>query len=612
MSTSTPSDPVPSVKTLPTKTGVYLMKDSRGKVIYVGKAVNLRSRALSYFRDSGDDRPLVGLLRREVRKVDFVLTETEKEALILENNLIKQFKPRYNINLKDDKNFVCLKFDLSKPFPRLEIVRRFERDDALYFGPYSSAKSARMTFRQINSFFPLRKCPDTVFRRRLRPCLNHQIGQCLAPCCGYVEQDAYRELVNEATMFLRGKNKELIGRLKAGMSKAASEMDFEKAAKLRDRIAAIETTIEGQKITEARFIDRDVFGYAQAGGHVQIDVMFVRNGRLEDFASYGFRRPEIPPDEVFSSFLSQFYGSNRFVPDELLLPREIDDMEVLAEWLSEIRGKKVAVRQPKRGQGLRLVEMAMNNAELSLKAGIASAGPEVLAETLRIELRLSGAPRTVECFDISNIGGDYATGACVRFKDGLPEKAGYRHYRVKTVSGIDDYSMLREVLTRRFTRGKEDRDLPDLATIDGGKGHLGVAESVLRELQLDEPELLAIAKGRDAKGAGRRGTGERFFRPGMATAIVLEPGGRASKFLRRVRDEAHRFAISYHRKLRSEAYKHGELDGVRGLGPARKKALFSRFGSVEAMRQATVEELGSVKGISRTLAAAVRARLDSD
>jgi len=457
------------------------MKDARGKVIYVGKAVNLRSRALSYFRDSGDARPFARLLRDKVRKVDFVLTDTEKEALILENNLIKQFRPRYNINLKDDKNFVCLKFDTSRPFPRLEIVRRFQKDDALYFGPYSSARSARMTFRQINSFLPLRKCPDTVFRRRLRPCLNHQIGQCLAPCCGYVDESTYGELVSEAAMFLRGKNRELVNRLKERMAEAASGMEFERAAKLRDRIAAVEATIETQKITEARFIDRDVFGYAEEGGTVQVDVMLVRSGRLEDFASYSFRRPELSADEVFNSFLGQFYSANRFVPDEVLLPKDIEDVEVLADWLSEMRGKKVKVRRPKRGQGVRLVEMAMNNATLSLKARIASAGPEVLSEALREGLQLSDAPRTVECFDISNIGGSYATGACVRFMDGLPEKTGYRHYRIKTVEGIDDYSMLAEVLTRRITRGLKDKDLPDLVMLDGGKGHLSAAESVLRK-----------------------------------------------------------------------------------------------------------------------------------
>ena len=601
-----------SVKALPTKTGVYLMKDARSKVIYVGKAVNLRSRALSYFRDSGDERPFVRLLRDKVRKVDFVLTDTEKEALILENNLIKQFRPRYNINLKDDKNFVCLKFDLSHPFPRLEIVRRFEKGHVLHFGPYSSARSARMTFRQINSFFPLRKCPDTVFRRRLRPCLNYQIGQCFAPCCGYVDERAYRELVNQAAMFLRGRNRELTQRLKKNMKEAAEGMDYERAAKLRDRIAAIEATIESQKITEARFIDRDVFGYASEDGHVQIDVMFVRNGRLQDFASYSFRRPKLLADEVFSSFLNQFYSTNRFVPDEVLVPRELEDMKVLTEWLSEMRGKKATVRCPKRGHGVRLVEMAMNNAELSLKAGMASAGPEVLSEALREGLDLSSPPRTVECFDVSNICGDYATGSCVRFRDGLPERTGYRRYRVKTVSGIDDYSMLEEVLTRRLSRGLKEKDLPNLAMIDGGKGHLSVAESVLRKLQLDGVELVAIAKGRDEKGAKRRGTEDRFFRPGVAEPIRLDPGSRAGRFLRRVRDEAHRFALSYHRKLRSSAYRHSELDGIRGLGEARKKALFLHFGNFEAIRKAGVHELASVKGISRNLAAAIRTRLDSE
>ncbi len=601
-----------TLRSLPAKTGVYLMKDARNKVIYVGKAVNLRSRVLSYFHQSGDERPFIKLLRDRVTRVDFVLTKTEKEALILENNLIKQFKPRYNVNLKDDKSFVCLKFDVSRPFPRLEIVRRFERDGALYFGPYSSAKSARMTYRQLNSFIPLRKCPDTVFRHRLRPCLNYQIKQCLGPCCGYVDEETYMELVHQAAMFLRGRNTELVGQLKKEMERAAASLDFEKAARLRDRIAAIEKTIEAQRITEARFVDRDVFGYYSSDGRVQVHVMFVRNGRVEDFSSYGFHKPELSAEEVFSSFLEQFYSSNRFVPDEVLVPIDLEDSELLGEWLSEVRGKKVRVRKPQRGQGMRLVEMAMTNAENSFKAEMAAAGPEALREALEEGLGLSKGPRTVECFDISNIAGDYATGACVRFKDGLPEKGGYRHYRVKTVKGIDDYSMVEEVLTRRLSRGLKEKDLPDVALIDGGRGHLSVAESVLRKLGVRDVELAAIAKGRDE--GGKRGVRQedRFYRPGVAGALRLEPNSRAAKFLRRVRDEAHRFAISYHRKLRSRDYKHRELEGIRGLGEVRKRALFSQFGSFEAIRRATVDELASVKGISRKLAEAVRTHLDSN
>ncbi len=600
---------------LPEACGVYLMKDRHSKVLYVGKAVNLRARVRSYFQASGDDRVFVEYMVPRVADLDFVLVANEKEALILENNLIKQFKPRFNINLKDDKTFLSIRLDRRQPFPRLETVRRYREDGALYFGPYSSAAAVRETLRIVNATFPIRKCSEAVFRNRTRPCLYYEIGRCVAPCVGYVDAAAYTELLDDVEMFLRGKNEALAARLREKMQRAAERQEFELAARLRDQLAAVERTIEKQLITTSQRVDRDVFGYHKEGEAMQVQALLVRRGKLEDVPTYGLDTKGLSAEAAFGSFLKQFYGRTRFIPPEVLVPVELPDSAPLAEWLSDRRGGKVEIAVPHRGEKARLVEMATRNAESAFRAVHATERDRARAlQALQAALGLSRTPTRIECYDISNIGGAEAVGAQVTFDRAAPNKARYRRYRIKTVEGADDYAMMREVLTRRLQRGLAEGDLPNLIIVDGGKGQLGVAQEVINTLGVKRVELAALAKGRDAAAHGERETrdarpttGERVFVPGRPEPIVLPPDSAELYLLERIRDEAHRFAITYHRKLRARPYRGSILDRIPGIGAARKKALIAHLGSVRAIREASEEALAAVEGISLKQAAAIYA-----
>jgi len=597
------------LREIPQACGVYLFKDRRQKVIYVGKAVNLRSRVRSYFQATGDQRPLVEHLRPRIADLDWVVVANEKEALILENNLIKQFKPRFNINLKDDKTFLSIRLDRRKPFPRLELVRRYKEDGARYFGPYSSAASVRETLRLVNTVFPIRKCPDAVFRNRTRPCLYHEIGRCLAPCVGLCDEATYRELLDEVELFLRGRNQELAERLRARMAEAAARREYELAARFRDQLAAVEKTIERQVVASGQKAERDVFGFHKEGDRMVVQALLVRKGKLEDVPTYTFETKGLDAEAAFGEFLKQFYGRNRFIPKEVLVPVELADAAPLAEWLSERRGNKVAIVVPKRGDKARLVEMAMRNAQSSFRAAHASERDRRrVLEGLQAALGLKNLPVAMECFDISNIAGREAVAAMVRFENGVPRKSRYRRYKIKTVEGSDDYAMMREVLSRRLRRGLDEGDLPNLIVVDGGKGQLAVACQVAAELGVEGVDLAALAKGRSRrKTTAPDATPEQVFVPGRSEPIVLGADSAELHLLDRLRDEAHRFAITYHRKLRRQPYRGSVLDRVPGVGPARKKALIAHFGSVRAIRSASVEELAQVPGISRKQAQAIHA-----
>lgn len=590
------------ITNLPSAPGVYLMKGAKNEVLYVGKAKNLRARLRSYLHDH-DERVFIQFLLPKVHAVDHVVTDTEKEAIILENSLIKQFRPRYNINLKDDKTFLSLRLDLTQQFPRLEIVRRRKDDGALYFGPYASAASVRQTVNYINRIFPLRTCKDSDFNSRTRPCLNHQIGRCLGPCCGLVEAETYRELIDQVILVLRGRNQEAVKILRRKMEDAAQALEFEKAAKLRDQVTALEKTIEKQKVTTVERVDRDVFGCYREGDRVEIQTMFVRSGRLEDLGSFDFSAKSLPTTEAFSSFLKQFYARSRFVPDEALVPFAVEDAEAIGEWLTEEKGRKVAVLQPKRGDKLKLVEMANRNAENSFRAKHTDAEhKQMLLEALQDRLRLSSLPRCIECFDISNLRGKQAVGSMVTFQDGRAEKSQYRRFKIRGVQQSDDFGMMREVLRRRYTRALKEESFPDLAVIDGGRGHLTVATDVLRDLGIDRLDVVALAKGDSKSGAAARargGKGDRVFLPDEAEPLELPPDSPALLLLQRIRDEAHRFAIAYHRKLREKQHAYSPLDEIPGVGPSRKQALMKHFGGVRHIRAASIEEVQEVKGISR-------------
>jgi excinuclease ABC subunit C len=612
----TPKTVQEKLDALPDACGVYLFKDTRQKVIYVGKAVSLRSRVRSYFQPgSSDERVFIDHMIPKVADIDWVLVPSEKDAIILENNLIKQFKPRFNINLKDDKTFLSIRLDRRKPFPRLELIRRHPDDGARYFGPYSSAAAARETLRVVNTVFPVRKCPDTVFRNRVRPCLYYQIGRCLGPCCGLVDEAAYGELLDDVEMFLRGRNQELADRLRAKMQDAAEQRAYELAAKYRDQLHAVERTLEKQTVTSPYQVDRDVFGYHKEGHDMRVQALLVRSGKLEDVPSWGFKTRGLSAEAAFASFLEQFYGRTRFIPPEVLVPVLPPDAEPLTEWLRERRGTKVEILRPQRGDKARLVRMATENAQSAFRAAHATERErERVLEGLRDTLDLRRLPSRIECFDISNIGGRQAVGSQVTFDDAAPNKARYRRYKIKTVQGADDFAMMAEVLRRRLQRGLKESDLPDLVLLDGGKGQLGAVQGVFEELDIVDVELAALAKGRDrprqaGPGSPRKQTAERIFRPGQAKAIELPGDSAELLLLERVRDEAHRFAIAYHRKLRRKPYKQGVLDRIPGIGPKRKKALVKHFGSVRAVRKATIEQLQQVDGIAEKQAKAVHEHL---
>ncbi|MGR3310709.1 MAG: excinuclease ABC subunit UvrC [Candidatus Brocadiales bacterium] len=604
------------LKNLPSNPGVYLMKDSRNEVLYIGKAKNLQSRVKNYFLKSGDGRALVEYLVPRVSDIDFVITDTEKEALILENNLIKQFKPRFNINLRDDKTYVSVKIDMKKKFPYPEVVREVKKDGALYFGPYSSAKAVRETLRYINSIFPIRKCSDSTFHGRSRPCLYHQIGKCIGPCCGLVDEKAYREVLDEVILILRGKNKELVRVLKEKMGQEAEAKRYEEAAQIRDRINAITGTIEKQKIRSMTFIDRDVFGYYKEDKDVLIQAMFIRSGNLEDVASYNFSSGYNTAEEIFCAFLNQFYSYTRFIPKEVIIPIETEDTQILEDWLSDLKGEKVSVIFPKRGDKLGLVKLAQKNAENAfMSRHITKEDHQQVLNSLKERLQLMNLPERIECFDISNIGGKQAVGSMVTFKNGVPDKSGYKRFKVKTVFQSDDYAMMQEVLTRRYTRGVKEDDLPDLAVLDGGKGQLGVAVKVFRELGVEGVDVIALAKGKDQgtrrgklKHAQSRSNAvlpERIYIKGKAAPIIPPSDSSELLLLERIRDEAHRFAITYHKKLRQRQYYESPLNKIPGIGEIRRKSLMRHFSNIENIRRASIEQLKEVKHISEKQATAI-------
>ena len=580
------------LKNLPTSPGVYLMKDVKHKVIYVGKAKNLKNRVKSYFQKSTDDRLYTEYLVRRVADIDFVLTETEKEALILENNLIKQFKPKFNINLRDDKTFISIKLEVNKKFPYPKVVRQIENDGAMYFGPYASSRAVRETLRYINDTIPIRKCPDNVFKNRVKPCLYYQIYKCLGPCCDLVDEVTYQGLIDQVILILKGKQEDLVGILKQQMYEESKAMRYEKAAKIRDRIRAIEETVEKQRIHSMTFVDRDVFGYYMSGKEVYIEVMFIRSGNMEDVASYHFSTNHNTIEEVFRSFLNQFYSQTRFIPSEVIIPVQSADAKLLEEWLSERKRKKVEVIHPQRGDKVRLIEMAQKNAENAyLVSRVQEVDFAMTLYSLKETLKLKQVPERIECFDISNIFGKQAVGSMVTFEQGKPNKSRYKRFKIKTVGQIDDYAMMYEVLTRRCKRAMEEGDLPDLIVVDGGKGQLGMALKVFEELAIGNVDLIALAKGRTESVITGEKIGEQVFLPHISEPIMLNPSAPELLFLDKVRDEAHRFAITYHRKLRDKEYYKSPLDEIPGIGAARKKALMKCFGSIEGIRNATIEQL---------------------
>jgi excinuclease ABC subunit C len=593
---------------LPSHPGVYLMRDKGGKVIYVGKAKDLRARVRAYFNKS-DERSQVQFLVRRVDTIETLVTRNDKEALILENNLIKQYKPRYNIRLKDDKSYLSIKVTTQHPWPRILATRKIVNDGNRYFGPYSSAVAARETIDIIEKHFLLRNCTDHNFKNRSRPCLQYQIKRCWAPCVLPVAAEDYREQVRQAMLFIEGKQQELIAELKQRMQEKSEALEFEAAAKIRDQIQAVEKTLEKQRMVAHWGGDQDIFGIYREGGFIEVQVLLVRQGKLTGNQSYSLEDLEFPDEEIIAALLTQFYQGQRFIPDEILLPVSLDDAEARGEVLTERKGKKASVLCPQRGDKRQLVEMAADNARQSFcERHDQERAREKMLRELQSLLRLQHYPQRIECFDISMIHGAHAVGSMVTFINGEPDKERYRHYRIRSIDpscGGDDFGMMLEVLKRRFARGKEEADLPDLVVVDGGKGQLAMAFAAMAEVGVKGVEAVGLAKERvqsAARSPDIQRSEERVFLPGQSNPVILKRNSNALFLLQRVRDEAHRFAITYHKKLRSKQTLYSALDHIPGIGGVRKRALLRAFGSIKRIEDASLEDLLKVPSINEKIA----------
>jgi excinuclease ABC subunit C len=601
MEPSPPQSLEEQIQSLPLSPGVYLMKDQEGTVLYVGKAKNLRNRVRTYFGKSGDTRFSLRFLMPKVHQVETLLTDTEKEALILENTLIKKFKPRHNINFKDDKSYFNLKFSLDEEFPRPSLVRKVKKDGAQYFGPYASSAAVKETLNLLRGMFPLRTCSQASFKNRSRPCLNYQIRKCLAPCCGLISKEKYAEVVQEVLLFLEGKNTQLVRLLQERMALASEVLRFEEAACIRDQIQAVKQTLEKQKTVTQDLTDQDVFAFYRQGNTWEFQVLFFRRGLLVGNKSFHFSRVGLPDEETLSAFVRQYYAEDRYIPREVLLPLVVEDESLLAEWLSEKRGGRVEILSPQKGPKRHLVEMARKNAENTFHKKVDD--QEIISQTLKEvkeRLRLRTPPHRVECFDISNLFGTLAVGSMVSFLDGKPDRCHYRHFKVHAPSFPDDYAMMYEVLKRRYSKLETEKEIPDLLIVDGGKGQLNVALAVLGELGLSGVSAIGLAKDKDTglqKIGGK--TSDKAYLPNVKDPILLPSHSASLRFLQQIRDEAHRFAIRYHKKLRGKQGLQTILDEVSGIGEVKKKALFRNFGSLQRIREASVEALGNVESMTQ-------------
>lgn len=601
----------PVIEGLPSLPGVYLMKDGKGQIIYVGKAANLKNRVRQYFTPgSSDNRITVSSLRRRTVDVDAVITTSEKEALLLEFNLIQKHSPFFNIRLRDDKNFLSLRLDPRHEWPKLELVRRPKRDGAHYFGPYHSASGARETLRIVNRYFKLRSCSNRSFSRRVRPCLQHQIHRCLAPCVLEVDRQEYVRQVRYVRLFLEGRRSDLLQELERRMSEAAAAMAYERAAMLRDQIRAVEQTLEPQRITSFRRVDQDVIGMYREGDQIQFAVMLVRSGRLTGRLDLHFDRQEFSTAEVLSSFLVQRYAEGAEIPHEVVVSQPMPDAASLAELLTEERGRTVRVIYPRRGPRIDQIRMADRNAKQAFAVRDSAARIiEEQLETVQSRLRLPRPPHHIECVDISHLSGTHMVGAIGAVTDGKIDGNRGRTYKLRTATAGDDYAAIAELLNRRFRRalaGESGWESPDLLVVDGGRGQLARARSVLEELGVEDQPVVALAKERLSS---QTATSDRVYLPGRANPIPLRAGTSPLRILALARDESHRLANRFQARTRRRAAKASPLDSVPGLGPKTKAALLKALGSLRKIRTASISELTAVPGIGPKLASRIKQQL---
>ena len=622
------------LSSLPPKPGCYLFIDKAGGVVYVGKAKSLRGRVRSYFQEgSSDNRYFIPLLRRIVTDLETVVTSTEKEAAVLENQLIKQHQLRFNVKLRDDKDFLWLRLDPQKSWPRLETVRRPSQekgDKVRYYGPYHSATSARRTLHLVNKHFQLRTCSDVDMASRRRPCLQYQIKRCLAPCVMEVDRELYAEMVRSVSMFLEGRHDELTGELTQRMKAASRDLQFELAVIYRDQLRAVEAVREEQRVVSVKDIDQDAVGLYREGTLVEIEVLLVRHGRVTDTLSFSIRGAELPDDEVLAGFLGEHYGvMTAMIPDEILVPLLPEGAEGTEEWLSEQRGRKVSILAPQRGQRADLLKMAAENAAHAFREKQRSSDDlEARLEEIRERLRLPTLPHRIECCDISHLGGGDTVGSIVSLEDGQPDRKRYRSFHVKTTADGDDYAAMYEVLARRFRRGKNARaeaaasaeaapveggeapasgsewELPDLLVVDGGRGQLQVALSAARDLGLHGLPIVGLAKERETQAGDKMV--DRVYLPGQKNGIPLRSTSSALFFLARARDEAHRFANHGRKRLGKARRLRSEIEDIPGIGRGARTALLRELGSLDAVRRATDAQILAVPGVTRRHLTALR------
>ena len=608
MNTNKLEDLKAGVKNYPESPGVYLMKDRQNNIIYVGKASSLRNRVGSYFTSFQSQGKKTQQLLEHIDEIEYFVTNTEEEALVLELNFIKQYRPHYNIALKDDKSFPYIKIDVNSQWPRVSITRRPETDGARYFGPYGSGVSIRRTIKIIKKIFPFRSCRDVIDGKKVRPCLEYDMGRCLGPCCGRVTREEYRSVIEKLVLFLEGRHNAVIKELEREMKQAAAREAFEKAALVRDQIANLNKVLTYQEMATRVKGDRDAIAFYRDEKDTFVQVFFVRSGKITGREGYFLAHTRYETDsQVMTSFVKQFYSSAMVIPPVILLQYPIEDRDVIKNWLKEKARHAVTVTVPAQGPKRELVDMVAKNARQGLesirfKLIRDDADQSGALEELKTQLNLKNVPARIEGYDISNLSGKMAVGSMVVFENGKPSPSRYRRFRIKAVEGPDDYGMLREVINRRFKRGDSasgsDWVLPDLVLIDGGKGQLRAVLGVLPADIRDKVSFISLAK-----------ENEEIFTPFSNIPILLPKNSQVLQLLQRIRDEAHRFAVSYHRSIRSKKGIESLLDGIEGIGPRRKKVLMKHFGSLENIRKASVEQITQVNGITPVLAQRIKERI---
>lgn len=606
------------IKNFPQEPGVYLMKNSLDRIIYVGKAKKIKSRLQSYFNDSKDISPKTKFLVSQINDISYILTKTEVEAFLLEASLIKKHKPKYNIRLKDDKAYPYIRFSMTDDFPRLYLARRVKKDGDLYFGPFTGGRYVNQIIKFLSQTFCIRDCNDHFMKARKRPCLTYQIGRCTAPCVNLIDKADYGKSVKKAILFLRGKNKNVVRDLEAEMKISAKKEEFEKAARLRDSVFAIQKIMERQTVVnDSVELDQDAISFTGDERGTSVEVLHVRQGRVIGSRAHflpqvNLLSKEEDPRDWFVSFINQYYDDN-IVPDEVLVPLDMgkDITDLLRAVLKERAGRDVVIRYPMDHEGSKLIEMAERNVKQHFADHVTKSESKNNAlEEIQKKFHLESLPRRIECFDISHFQGAETVASQVVFEDGVPNTDQYRRYKLQTIQGIDDYKSMKEVLSRRLAHTEYDD--PDLVLIDGGKGQLNVVVEVFKELGRTEIPVASIAKARteaDFQSEEISRSEERFFLPGRSNPVLFKSNSEAYKILVNLRDEAHRFAITYHRKLRESTMLESILDNIDGLGPKKKQELLDKYPSVNEIKESSVEDLMKLKGFSEELARRVLEKL---